>query len=280
VTAFSTWSDPKAIDGNVLAIINVKRDDRDAAAALFDQLGGGLASGALYVIAEPGWAPWLEGRGISGDRVCLATDVAGQPLELYYFLERPHAIAWIKSKAFRTVVGAAPHSLYNDQVNGLFEERLCLFLGSGRLVAHTLPSDFLYVFDLPMLLRRLGRDSKVQEYRATTRAIVDDWHGQWVAAGRPAGADGGSAAAMMSSMRRHWPVAERSGDETHALEPAGADAAQSMAPLVGFLDGVIEEYARRLVNPQAEYGRGVAIVARINLQINRLRRLLKRRPSA
>jgi hypothetical protein len=142
-----------------------------------------------------------------------AVDGTGADLELNYFLETPPALAWTLPKRFTLVAGTAPHGLYNEEVKSIFEFRVCLFLRDGLFIAHALPEEYVYLFNLAGVLSRLGRDAKVARYQAASRALIEDCHRLWQADGCPAQSDDADYADVTDALRRHLGAAVMDFDE-------------------------------------------------------------------
>ena len=184
-----TWSEFPPVSGNVLVVINSADHDTATVEALLAAMERHQPSAILHVIATPAWKPWLDTRGIAAERVLIATDEDGRPVELNHFLESPAALLWTVPRQFSCITGTDAHSVYNEEVKDIFEQRVLLLLGDGRFLAHTLPNPYVYVLDLARLLERCGRDVKVREYQHRSRALVDDLHRLWLASGSPSVAD-------------------------------------------------------------------------------------------
>jgi hypothetical protein len=221
-------------------LVNSPDGDVEAVGLLFDRIAGRVQRAEVFVVAAPAWAPWLETRGLARDAVLLAADANGQALELNYFLESPNAGMWIRTRRFDFVTGSVPHSLYNEEIKTIFEERLAAFVGGGRrFIAHTLPAEDLYVFDLPALLLRGGRPIRVDEYLATCREMMGRWHEQWIAAGQPPRADGTDLSPHVAVLADHLGDAILSFDETSSIPLERLDPLESATGAVRYLQDAL-----------------------------------------
>jgi len=271
----TTW---QALAGeSVLVLINSPEGEIAEVAALFDRLAPRLERSEVYVVTPPEWTSWLHDRGLPADHVLPSADAQDRPLELNYFLESPVAGIWIRSKPVDYIVGSVPHSLYNEEVKDLLEERLSLFVGSSRFLAHTLPQDYVYVFDLPMMLRRSGRADKVKEYRATCRSMVDAWHRQWIDAGRPARDDGPDIRQAASVIGDHLGAGLLSPDESSPISIERLDPVASIVGTIRYLQDLLG----RTQALQGEVDRRDVLIAEAHVRYDRtldarLRRLARK----
>lgn len=179
----TTWSAAGAVPMPGLLIVNSEDGSFLEVERVFDRFAR-LTNG-VYVVAPLSWQPWLRQRDIDGDRLLLAADPNGAELELNYFLGSAEALEWIDSRSFGLIAGTLPHNLYNEEVKQGFEQRVAAFLNRGRFLAHTPAEDYLYLFDLPGMMVRLGRKVKIAEYRDASRALVADLHALWRSSGSP-----------------------------------------------------------------------------------------------
>lgn len=242
MTMVTSIGEALARPGPMLAIVNTPWDDPDPARRLFDRIRASRPLSSVWAIADAKWKVWLEKRGVDAAQTILALDADGRPLELNYFLESVPALLRIRSHAFTTVVGAVPHSLHNEEVKLPFEERVCAFVAPGVLVAHTLPLDYAYLFDLPMLLRRCGRSAKVADYQSVCRRIVDDLYREWSA--RSSAGDANDVSTAIRPLSEYLPAPASSlNDEEQPLDRA--DVAAALAPLV--------EHAHRHLHTQLQH---------------------------
>jgi hypothetical protein len=241
-----TWNELAPVDGNLLIIINSPDDETGTVDTLFARLERELPSAILHVIATSAWRAWLDRRGIAADRVLIARSEEGRDVELNHFLESPAAVLWSVSKQFRGLVGTEAHSLHNDEVKDIFEQRTLLLLGDGRFLAHTLPNPYVYVLDLARLVERAGRDIKVREYERRSRALVDDLHQLWLASGSPAVADGSDYTDVLQVMERHMGPALLAYDEAGAIPLPHAPITGAFAGVVAHVHEVIGEHDRQL----------------------------------
>jgi hypothetical protein len=239
-----TWDALGSLEGNVLVVIN--SEDADAVAALFAALDRHVPRAVLHVIATRGWRDALETRGLGADRLLLAIDDEGRDVELNHFLESPAAVWWTIQHAFQAIVGSDAHNLYNEEVKDIFEQRALLLLGAAPLLAHTLPNDYVYVFDTTQLVERCGRHVKVQRYERDARAIVDDLYQLWVAGGRQARSDAGGYGDVMAVLgaRMGQPLLDY--DEEGPIPLSHEPIAGALAGVVAHHRSVIGEHDRQL----------------------------------
>lgn len=190
-SGITTWEELGRLGGRTLVVLNNRDVGDPAAGALWDALRQHADPGSLSVVADRAWSAWIDERGLQTEAVRFSVDRFGAPLEINYFLEQPDTVRWVAESGVETIAGSSPHSLYNEEVQHVFERRAAFLAGeTGRLLAHTLPSRYVYLFDVTNLLDRMGRDVKVAAYKASVDAIVDDLYRLWKATGSPATADG------------------------------------------------------------------------------------------
>ncbi|MCU1385423.1 MAG: hypothetical protein JWL71_4120 [Acidobacteria bacterium] len=198
----TTWPELRLPPGNVLLIVNSGVEDRTPLAALCDRLEHVVTRDRLHAIASRSTCEWLSTRGWLRERVLHAHGDSG-PLEMNYFLESPPALQWILARKFASAIGSEAHSLYNEQVQSLFEQRVALFLGVGLLLAHTLPHPYVYRFDLDHLLARMDRPRKVAEYISACRRLIDEFYDRWQQSGTRHVDDHQPAAADLAILEHH-----------------------------------------------------------------------------
>jgi hypothetical protein len=237
----TTWDDLGQLDGNVLAILNSPVDDGCAVDALFEQLGRCVPLSAIHVIAEPAWRASLSARGFGDDRTLLTIDDQGREIELNHFLETPAVVKWAVSRSFRTIVGSSVHGLYNEEVKEVFEQRVCVLLGDGRFLAHTLPGPYVFIFDLAGMLQRAARKPKAEAYSATCRALLDDLFCIWRQDGASTSSDDAGFDDVIGAMARHLGAAVLAFDEASAIPLPHGDAAAGMVALVRHFQQVLFE---------------------------------------
>lgn len=203
MTAVTTWSELGTIDGPALLIVTAAAGDEVPVDEAFRALSAKVSADALHVIAPSAWQRWFEERGQPTDRLLICVDGGGREVELMHFLHSSAALSWIGPRGFQVVMGTLPHKRHNEEVQELFEQRVCLFLGHGRFLAHTLPDPYIYTLDAPALVHRFGRSADVARYLAVTHDLVAELHGQWLAAGSPAVNDTGSHDGVLAALDRH-----------------------------------------------------------------------------
>jgi hypothetical protein len=210
-SGFTTWDDLERIPGSILVIVNSPIERSRAAMDVLTEVW--RVGDQLHVVAPAAWRACLESSSIPPRQIRYAVDSEGRDLELNYFLETPELIAWWSEFQFALVVGTEPHSLYNDEVKTLLEQRVALLLGDGRLLTHSLPERGIYIFDLPAVVARFSREAKAEAYRAWSHALIDDLHGLWIAQGRPGAADNVDRAEMTRRLSAHCGAALLDYDE-------------------------------------------------------------------
>jgi hypothetical protein len=204
VTGITIWDELGRLSGRTLVVLNNRDVGDPAAGALWDALTQHVDSGSLSVVADRAWSAWIDERGLAETSVRLCVDRFGAPLEINYFLEQPETVRWVAESGVETIAGSSPHSLYNEEVQHVFERRAAFLIGrTGRLLAHTLPNRYLYLFARPDLIERMGRHEKVAAYQATAHGLVDDLHRLWRTQGTPRTADGSTSADVRQLMAAH-----------------------------------------------------------------------------
>lgn len=240
-TGVTTWDELGRLDGDVLAIVTSPAGDRGAVDALFDELARRVPVSAIHVIAEPAWRARLSDRGISDDRMLLTTDDQGREIELNHFLETPAVVRWAVSRGFGTILGSAAHSQYNEEVKDILEQRVCLLLGDGCFLAHTLPGPYVFRFDLPGMLHRLNREPALEAYTAACRALVDDLYRIWRRDGAPSTCDDPGFSDVVPALARHLGPAVLGFDEASPIPIPRGDTAGGVAGFVTHLRQVLFE---------------------------------------
>ncbi|HEX9366912.1 MAG TPA: hypothetical protein VF921_09800 [Vicinamibacterales bacterium] len=240
-TGITTWDELGRLDGGVLAIVTSPDGDRGAVDALLDELARHVDAPAIHVIAGPAWRACLSDRGLSGDRALFTMDDHGRAIELNHFLETPAVVRWAVSRRFGTIVGSAAHGLHNEEVKDIFEQRVCLLLGDGGFLAHTLPGPYVFRFDLPGLLHRLNRGPKLEAYTAASRALMDDLYRIWQRAGAPATCDDPGFSDVVPALARHLGPAVLAFDEAAPIPIPQDGAADGLVRFVTHLRQVLFE---------------------------------------
>jgi hypothetical protein len=203
VTAtLTTWEQLGDIEENVLLVVNSPADDVVAVDAALEELKRRVKPSALHAIAPSFWTQRLTEQGFTADRVLVSRHADVVDLELMFFLESSTALLWVARRQFKYVVGSVPHSLYNDEIKTIFEQRVAVLLGQSLFLAQTLPNPYVFVFDLPQLLRRMGRQAAVDEYRRTCGALIDEYYQLWIARQKPRGTDD-EAFPELETLARH-----------------------------------------------------------------------------
>lgn len=249
---FSTWEELGAIDGAVLFIINSLRDHAAIVANVATELEA-HAPGGLHIIAPPAWRTWIAAKGIASERVRYAVTEQGGDIELNHFLETAGVLQWVAVERFAVIAGSEPHSLYNDEVKEIFEQRVALLVGEGCLLTHALPERGLYLFDAAGLVERFGRASKAAEYQTQCRALLADLHSLWVQQGKPASIDNRDFGAVTSVLSAHLGAAILDFGETGPIPLAhDSDIARPVAQFVRHLHDVIRERDERMTAVAAQ----------------------------
>lgn len=289
MTAVTTWSELGTIDGPALLIVTAAAGDEVPVDEAFRALSAKVSADALHVIAPLAWQRWFEERGQPADRLLICVDGDGREVELTHFLHSSAALSWIGPRGFQVIMGALPHKRYNEEVQGAFEQRVCLFLGHGQFLAHTLPDPYVYTFDTPALVHRFGRSADVDRYLAVTNGLVAELHGQWLAAGSPGVDDTGNHDGVLAALGRHLGSEMRGFDEsrlpvpsvTHRLEPEIAsyltelhatlgERDRRLAGLEAYLEerkAAVDTRDRIIVEMRDERNEAVATRERINQQL-------------
>ena len=186
----------------VLLIVNSSAEHAHDVASTMQALTAVVSPHDLRVIAPTAYAGRVEGAGVAREHIRPAT-VHGAELELNFFLEHAHAFEWVARQRPRTVLGTAPHSLYNEEVKDLFESRVLMFLGSATFLAHALPARFVYELTAADLIERTQRPARVAAYRALSDAVLADFHAQWLAKGSPSQDDSPDYRDVEDTFARH-----------------------------------------------------------------------------
>ena len=190
----------------------------------------------------------MSAHGVPVEHILFSVDEQGADIELYYFLQTPTAMRWIASKPVALLSGSAPHSLYNDDVNVLFEQRAALVLPDGWLLTHALPERGIYLFDFPGVMERLGRQPKTDAYRVWCRGLIDDLHAVWLRQGSPEVSDDRNRTDVVEILRARLGVKMLEFDETGAVPPPPAlNGVEPGVAFARYLQDVIRDRDRRFV---------------------------------
>jgi hypothetical protein len=251
---FTTWAEIGTIQGNLLVVINSADGALDTVGRLFEAVEAHLA-GTMYVVAPLGWGEWLSTKGLT-HRTLFSADNQGRALEINHFLESPEALMWQSSTGFQTIVGTDPHSMYNEEVKQPFEQRACLLIGAGCFLAHSLPSPYVFIFDMAWLLERCGRAQKVSRYQRVSRAMINDLHNLWIERGRPSGEDDSDVGGVADVMSRAMTPAVLAFDEDAADRSGDEDLRNAVVGVVShwvtLMVALTHRYAERLQAVSAE----------------------------
>jgi hypothetical protein len=242
----TTWSELGSCEGNILLIVNSGQEDRDSVALVLDHLKLVTGPAALHVIAERSWGPWLGERGLPEACVRLSIDDEGRPLEINHFLESPAGVLWTVPRQFRVIVGSAPHSLYNEEIKEIFEQRVCLLIGDGRFITHALPLPYLGILDVAAFLRRFSRRQKTEAYLARCRSFVQDCHAVWVERGSPALSDTGPMSEVLKLVGKHFGSQILLFDEGAPTPPGQMDDDTAVEKLALYYRSVLHAHDRAL----------------------------------
>jgi len=182
----TTWSKFRlGIDDKLLLICNSPVQELSNVSFLLEHLEKIIPQDRIYVVANSSWKEYfVENKSISEQRI-LFTCVDSQELELNFFLENYKFLQWLDSIRPEFVIGSVAHSLYNDEVKYIFEQKISFCLRQGTFIAHTLPQEYLYLLDQEDIVKRLSRLSKIEEYQSISNSIVDDFYKLWVERGQP-----------------------------------------------------------------------------------------------
>jgi hypothetical protein len=180
-SGIGSWTD---ISGKALVVVNSPVDGNDDVAGVLGAVNTAVA-GQLCLIAPAAWRSRLADLGLGAADVLFSEDAAGGPLELNYFLEQFDTLHWIIARRPDLIVGTSPHSLYNDEIKDVFEQRVALVLGEAKLLAHAWPAPFVYFLSLGDVVLRFDRRRKMREYVDSAQAVVHALHRDWIKSGRP-----------------------------------------------------------------------------------------------
>jgi hypothetical protein len=236
----TTWDEAGDLGDRVLFVVNSRDDDRAEVDAAFDRVRLSCPADP-FVVAPVSWIDWTRRKGLPDARVLVARDMHGDHVDVNGFLVGAVAFRWIQPKGVRVIVGSSPHALHNDEIKDVFERSVTLLLRDGVFLAHTLPSPYIYVFDVPHLLRRMSRSVKIDAYRSTTRALIDGWYRMWKASGSPAGSTGTGAATadVLAIARAHLGDAALDGREESPLPLTHVDELRAVGGYITALHEVI-----------------------------------------
>lgn len=271
----TTWAELPRFDSNVLIVVNSPAPAPSVIAAVQSRVTGD----GLHIAAPPATVSWLEAAGITANRIRRTVDANGQPLEINHFLETSEAFIWSESLRFQAILGTAPHNLYNEEVQLVFERRVSLLLGDGVFLAQCLPHPYVYVFDGAALVRRFNRPARIAAYREHTSQLIADLYGLWLTKGRPRVDDSEDYSETQSIIERHLGGAVIDFDENSRIEVQRAgDADGGAFDVIRHLRDVILDRERRLIERNEAVNardRILEAIAREPLP-DRLRRLVGR----
>ena len=181
------WTDAVSPARRPLLIINSHPADEGEIANVIQALAahGGLAR--VAAIAPASRCRELASYGIS------AASILPFELEIGFFLQSDRALQWAVRQRPDLIVGSEPYAPNNEEVKDQFELRVAPMLGTGRLVAQSLPDDRVMLFTAEDLWRRAARPEAVAAHRERVAQALERLHQAW--AGDPNGRSAGPIAA-------------------------------------------------------------------------------------
>jgi len=189
------WADTIKADSRVLLIVNSQLFRQDEIEQTLRAIAARTDVSRVSCIAPYALRSRLIQLGLSAANI-LTARLHGLDVDLVFFLETPRAIRWSAERNATVVLGSEPYAPNNEEVKDAFELRAAALLGAASYVAHSLPDDRVFSFDVKELWRR------------TARHIALDQHHERVLAG-------------MASLERAW------------KNEAPADAALVSGDLIG-----------------------------------------------
>ena len=178
MNAMSRWADTITADSRVLLIVNSQPFRRDEIDQAITAIAARTDLSRVSCIAPASLKAWLIHLGLSAANV-LPARLHGLDLDLAYFLETPRAIQWAAERAPTIVLGTEPYAPNNEEVKGVFELHVAALVGAASFVAHSLPDDRVFCFDVTELWLRAARPSAMDQHHARVQAAMASLERAW-----------------------------------------------------------------------------------------------------
>ena len=169
MNAIARWADTIAADSRVLLVVNSQPFRRDEIERTLTAIAERTDVSHVSCIAPASLRSWLIQLGLSGANI-LPARLHGQDLELAFFLESPRAIRWALERNATVVLGSEPYAPNNEEVKDAFEQRAAALLGAASFVAHSLPGDRVFCFDVQELWMRAARHESMARHHARVQS--------------------------------------------------------------------------------------------------------------
>ena len=169
MNAMARWADTISADSRVLLIVNSQPFRRDEIEQTITAIAARTDLSRVSCIAPASLRSWLIQLGLSAANV-LPARIHGNDLDLVYFLESPRAIRWAAERNATVVLGSEPYAPNNEEVKDAFELRAAALLGAASYVAHSLPDDRVFCFDVKELWVRTARHESMARHHARVQA--------------------------------------------------------------------------------------------------------------
>ena len=169
MNAIARWADTIAADSRVLLVVNSQPFRRDEIERTLTAIAERTDVSHVSCIAPASLRSWLIQLGLSGANI-LPARLHGQDLELAFFLESPRAIRWALERNATVVLGSEPYAPNNEEVKDAFEQRAAALLGAASYVAHSLPGDRVFCFDVQELWMRAARHESMARHHARVQS--------------------------------------------------------------------------------------------------------------
>jgi hypothetical protein len=178
MNAMSRWAETITADSRVLLIVNSQSVRRDEIEQATTAIAARTDFSRVSCIAPASLKTWLIQLGLSAANI-LPARLHGVDLDLAYFLETPRAIRWAAVRRPTVVLGTEPYAPNNEEVKGVFELHAAALVGAASFVAHSLPDDRVFCFDVTELWLRAARRSAMDQHCARVQAAMVSLERAW-----------------------------------------------------------------------------------------------------
>ena len=165
----SRWADTIGADSRVLLIVNSQPSRLDEIEQTIAAIAARTDVSRVSCIAPASLRSWLIQLGLSAANI-LPARLHGLDVDLLFFLENPRAIRWAVERNATVLLGSEPYAPNNEEVKDAFELRAAALLGAASYVAHSLPDDRVFCFDVKELWIRTARHESMARHHARVQS--------------------------------------------------------------------------------------------------------------
>jgi hypothetical protein len=174
------WAEVCGADSRLLLIVNSQPARLDEIDQVIATITAHCDLSRVFAIAPASLRSELIQRGLSASHV-LPARLHGVDVELGFFLESPRAIRWAAERNPTLVLGSEPYAPNNEEVKDAFELRAAALLGAASFVAHSLPDDRVFCFDIKELWLRTARHEAIARHHARVQSGIGMLERAWKA---------------------------------------------------------------------------------------------------